>query len=280
MVRTSFLRRDILDSYGNRILGTEIYRDSKDVETPEGFLRDPEGYLERTVGQLRTTTIYETDRSTIFKIRIGNRELFVKRMNVPTNIQMYHDMSGLERMEGVVERGENEIFTSSRVSTESEVRTSAEVILSGVKHHLYPGFYIFMTRYPPGIFMDDFLLSTEHLSSQPDEIRERLLLPLAETMTKIHGCVVEGGRVHHDLHPGNIYLTRPKIKKNPYGIIVLDWENSDYKEPIKKLNEGTRKRELQRFIEARERGSCKASLSDREFDALIGIYWKIVNQEM
>ena len=128
--------------------------------------------------------------------------------------------------------------------------------------------------------MDEFLLTREHVEMSQEEIAHRLLQPLAYTLAKIHGTQVENGMVHGDLHPGNIYLLRPREIDDPFGIILLDWELCDHKLPMRRLQERTRKVELARFQEAAEKRHCKASLTEEEFATLTDIYNGIVEQKV
>ncbi|MBN2042503.1 MAG: hypothetical protein JW754_01730 [Candidatus Aenigmarchaeota archaeon] len=277
MDKIKFYERDILNEYWDVILGREIYKLDADFELPNEFKRDPNGFLNEKAktGEIKRT-VYEGDRSTIFEWRQGNRNLYIKRMQPTTNVQMVHDLQKDQIDSTVRERGKNEIYSSSNAQNNRLIRTSAEVILGGIKLYGDANFFIAMRQYPPGVFLDDFLKTKGHVDLPFEEMKRIVIEPLADTLVKLHGTMDECGMMHTDLHPGNIYLLRPRVKYDPMGNMVIDWELVDRKLKPKKISWEQRMTELNRFVETTKgfQPPWKETFDQREFDYLLEAYEK------
>ncbi len=276
MEKTKFHKKDVLESYGHLKLGREIYNPIIDFKLPIDFKRNPRGFLEEKIktGEIKRT-VYEGDRSTILEWRKGNRNLYIKRMEPAKNIDLMHDITRKDKEKMVEERGLNEIYSSSNVHNLRLIRTSSEVILSGLNLHESPNFYIVMRQYPPGSFLDDFLKTKGHVNLSSEEMKRIVIEPLSETMIKMHGTMDEKGILQRDFHPGNVYLMRPE-KNNPFGIMILDWELVDRHLKPSKLNWESRMKELERFVNYKDnlKPPWKETFDQKEFDTFIEEYEK------
>jgi len=269
-----FRRQNIL--YYDNELGYKIVREDIVVHIPPLLFFDPERYLRMQADRSRVKIIYETYKSEIYEISGDIEKRFYVKIMRPAIDTMYYDTPREELVEVVINRAMNEIFSSTRAQNTRGIRTSAEMILAGIKHHDCDNFYIVMSPYSPGIFLDDFLVTRKHLEMPEEELVRYLLFPFAEMLVKLHGKKDEMGLLHGDLHPGNIYLLERASRDENFNLILADWELSPHDQRERILDMKARRKEFERLSLERPGRTHKAVFPDDLLEKLWKIYLSLI----
>lgn len=239
-------------------------------EIPAAFLEAPALYTSDLVRGKDALVIHASDRSTVYAVQYdpfsGNAApVIIKHLHGRTKeIVMRGDFGNAGDL--LARRVRNRIYTA-RHAYDRGIMTSSPLFKGGVLRE--EDAWLAYAHAPAGVFMDDFLYARSTFADRfsLDDALEQV----AVAMAALHGRAGEPGLLHRDLNTGNVLLLsdrRDRHIPSGCGVMLIDWEMSDYWIEPRVLSRKERCEDIYRLAGSSRNLHNKARLSKEEYVVL------------